>query len=109
MAEAMRHRAVFLAVVTVSALLPFMVPQFALTILIEALIFTLFAMSLDLMVGYCKLLPLWLMTYTPTVIWLVVALLWPAKRISKSGHAIPVILRNEVKWPQLHGLRLKRN
>src|SRR5258708_12738488 len=51
----MRHRAVFLAVVTVSALLPFMVPQFALTILIEALIFSLFAMSLDLMVGYCKL------------------------------------------------------
>ncbi len=51
----MRHRAVFLAVVAVSALLPFMVPQFALTILIEALIFSLFAMSLDLMVGYCKL------------------------------------------------------
>src|SRR5260221_11879599 len=51
----MRHRAVFLAVVAVSALLPFMVPQFALTILIEALIFSLFAMSLDLMVGYCQL------------------------------------------------------
>jgi len=36
-------------------LLPFMVPQYSLTILIEALIFGLFAMSLDLMVGYCRL------------------------------------------------------
>ena len=35
--------------------LPFTVPQYSLTILIEALIFGLFAMSLDLMVGYCKL------------------------------------------------------
>jgi branched-chain amino acid transport system permease protein len=39
----------------VCALLPFAVPQYSLTILIEALIFGLFAMSLDLMVGYCRL------------------------------------------------------
>src|SRR5437667_4876443 len=32
-----------------------MVPQYSLTILIEALIFGLFAMSLDLLVGYCRL------------------------------------------------------
>ena len=31
------------------------VPQYSLTILIEALIFGLFAMSLDLLVGYCRL------------------------------------------------------
>jgi branched-chain amino acid transport system permease protein len=37
------------------ALVPFMVPQYSLTILIEALIFGLFAMSLDLLVGYCRL------------------------------------------------------
>jgi branched-chain amino acid transport system permease protein len=36
-------------------ILPFTVPQYSLTILIEALIFGLFAMSLDLLVGYCKL------------------------------------------------------
>src|ERR1700761_4767052 len=36
-------------------LLPFVVPQYSLTILIEALIFGLFAMSLDLMVGYTRL------------------------------------------------------
>jgi branched-chain amino acid transport system permease protein len=39
----------------VCALLPFVLPQYSLTILIEALIFGLFAMSLDLMVGYCRL------------------------------------------------------
>ena len=39
----------------VCALLPFAVAQYSLTILIEALIFGLFAMSLDLMVGYCRL------------------------------------------------------
>jgi len=39
----------------VCALLPFVVPQYSLTILIEALIFGLFAMSLDLLVGYCRL------------------------------------------------------
>ena len=37
------------------ALLPFVLPQYALTILVEALIFGLLAMSLDLMVGYCRL------------------------------------------------------
>jgi branched-chain amino acid transport system permease protein len=37
------------------AVLPFVVPQHSLTILVEALIFGLFAMSLDLLVGYCRL------------------------------------------------------
>jgi len=36
-------------------LLPWAMPQYAQTILIEALIFGLFAMSLDLMMGYCRL------------------------------------------------------
>src|SRR5436853_187625 len=36
-------------------LLPFLVPQYALTLIVSALIFSLFAMSLDLMVGYCCL------------------------------------------------------
>jgi len=35
--------------------LPFVVPQHSLTILVEALILGLFAMSLDLLVGYCRL------------------------------------------------------
>jgi branched-chain amino acid transport system permease protein len=35
--------------------LPFAVPQYALTVIVAALIFGLFAMSLDLMVGYCRL------------------------------------------------------
>src|SRR2546425_5556334 len=35
--------------------LPFMVPQYALTVIVAALIFGVFAMSLDLMVGYCRL------------------------------------------------------
>src|SRR3989441_12912112 len=35
--------------------LPFMVPQYALTVIVAALIFGLFAMSLDLLVGYCRL------------------------------------------------------
>src|SRR2546425_8295987 len=35
--------------------LPFMVPQYALTVIVAALIFGLFALSLDLMVGYCRL------------------------------------------------------
>jgi branched-chain amino acid transport system permease protein len=39
----------------VCVLLPLLLPQYSLTILIEALIFGLFAMSLDLMVGYCRL------------------------------------------------------
>ncbi len=42
-------------VVLIGVLLPFVVPQYSLTVLIEALIFGLFAMSLDLMVGYCRL------------------------------------------------------
>jgi branched-chain amino acid transport system permease protein len=37
------------------AILPLVVPQHSLTILVEALIFGLFAMSLDLLVGYCRL------------------------------------------------------
>jgi len=37
------------------ALVPFAVPQYALTVIVAALIFGLFAMSLDLMVGYCRL------------------------------------------------------
>ena len=37
------------------AVLPFILPQYTLTIVVEALIFGLFAMSLDLMVGYCRL------------------------------------------------------
>jgi branched-chain amino acid transport system permease protein len=52
---ARRDRVAFLLIVGASVLLPALVPQYALTIIIEALIFSLFAMSLDLMVGYCKL------------------------------------------------------
>jgi branched-chain amino acid transport system permease protein len=50
-----RGRLAFVAVAVVGVLLPFGLPSYALTILIEALIFGLFAMSLDLMVGYCRL------------------------------------------------------
>jgi branched-chain amino acid transport system permease protein len=39
----------------VCVLLPFAIPQYSLTVLIEALIFGLLAMSLDLLVGYCRL------------------------------------------------------
>jgi len=42
-------------VAIVGALVPFLVPQYALTVIVAALIFGLFAMSLDLMVGYCRL------------------------------------------------------
>ena len=42
-------------VVTAVRVLPLVVPQHSLTILVEALIFGLFAMSLDLLVGYCRL------------------------------------------------------
>jgi branched-chain amino acid transport system permease protein len=45
----------FAAAAAACALLPLLVPQYSLTILIEALIFGLFAMSLDLLVGYCRL------------------------------------------------------
>jgi branched-chain amino acid transport system permease protein len=39
----------------VALLVPFVVPQYSLTVIVAALIFSLFAMSLDLMVGYCRL------------------------------------------------------
>jgi branched-chain amino acid transport system permease protein len=42
-------------VMLLGIVLPLVLPQYSLTILIEALIFGLFAMSLDLMVGYCRL------------------------------------------------------
>src|ERR1700687_3561105 len=42
-------------VAVAGALVPFVVPQYSLTLIIAALIFGLFAMSLDLMVGYCRL------------------------------------------------------
>jgi branched-chain amino acid transport system permease protein len=45
----------FAVVALAGALLPFVVPQYSLTIIVAALIFGLFAMSLDLMVGYCRL------------------------------------------------------
>jgi branched-chain amino acid transport system permease protein len=45
----------FAGTVLTCALLPFVLPQYTLTIVVEALIFGLFAMSLDLMVGYCRL------------------------------------------------------
>lgn len=51
----MRGRLVLLAIAGVSALLPFGVPPYVLTVLTEALIVGLFAMSLDLMVGYGRL------------------------------------------------------
>jgi branched-chain amino acid transport system permease protein len=41
--------------VAACVLLPFAIPQYSLTVLIEALIFGLLAMSLDLLVGYCRL------------------------------------------------------
>jgi branched-chain amino acid transport system permease protein len=43
------------AVAAVASLVPFVVPEYSLTVIIAALIFGLFAMSLDLMVGYCRL------------------------------------------------------
>ena len=45
----------FALVAAAGAILPFVVPQYSLTVIIAALIFGLFAMSLDLMVGYCRL------------------------------------------------------
>src|SRR3974390_3216160 len=45
----------FALTVGICMMLPFMVPQYSLTVLIEALIFGLFAMSLALLVGYCRL------------------------------------------------------
>jgi branched-chain amino acid transport system permease protein len=43
------------AVAALASLVPFVVPEYSLTVIIAALIFGLFAMSLDLMVGYCRL------------------------------------------------------
>jgi branched-chain amino acid transport system permease protein len=43
------------AAAVLCGLLPLALPQYTLTIVVEALIFGLFAMSLDLMVGYCRL------------------------------------------------------
>lgn len=51
----MRGKLGFAATAGALALLPFVVPQYSLTVIVEALIFGLFAMSLDLMVGYCRL------------------------------------------------------
>ena len=45
----------FSIVALAAAVVPFVVPQYALTVIVAALIFGLFAMSLDLMVGYCRL------------------------------------------------------
>jgi branched-chain amino acid transport system permease protein len=50
-----RGKLAFLAVAIVGALLPTFAPPYVVTILVEALIFGLFAMSLDLLVGYCRL------------------------------------------------------
>ncbi len=51
----MHWRLHFAVTAAACAVLPFAVPQYALTVLVEALIFGLFAMSLDLLVGYCRL------------------------------------------------------
>jgi branched-chain amino acid transport system permease protein len=51
----MRARVTFIAVVVVLCALGPLVPPFTLTLVTEALIFGLFAMSLDLMVGYTRL------------------------------------------------------
>src|SRR5256885_10133423 len=51
----MDWRARFGLVALAACVVPFVVPQYSLTIIIAALIFGLFAMSLDLMVGYCRL------------------------------------------------------
>src|SRR3982075_967597 len=45
----------FAIVALAGALVPFVVPPYALTVIVAALIFGLFAMSLDLMVGFCRL------------------------------------------------------
>jgi branched-chain amino acid transport system permease protein len=45
----------FLVTAAACAVLPLVVPQHSLTILVEALTLGLFAMSLDLLVGYCRL------------------------------------------------------
>jgi len=45
----------FAAAAIICALIPIAAPQYLLTVLVEMLIFGLFAMSLDLIVGYCRL------------------------------------------------------
>ncbi|MGI9418553.1 MAG: branched-chain amino acid ABC transporter permease [Geminicoccaceae bacterium] len=45
----------FVAVAVAACLVPFVTPNYLLTVVIEALIFGLFAMSLDLLVGYTRL------------------------------------------------------
>ena len=51
----MSWRLALALVAGVALLVPFVVPQYSLTVIVSALIFSLFAMSLDLMVGYCRL------------------------------------------------------
>jgi branched-chain amino acid transport system permease protein len=51
----MKWRLGLAAVAALASLVPFVVPEYSLTVIIAALIFGLFAMSLDLMVGYCRL------------------------------------------------------
>lgn len=51
----MGWKTVFAATAALGVLCPFVVPQYSLTVIVEALIFGLFAMSLDLMVGYTRL------------------------------------------------------
>ena len=51
----MNWRLGFVVTAAACAVLPLVVPQHSLTILVEALILGLFAMSLDLLVGYCRL------------------------------------------------------
>ena len=51
----MRERLIIALVVALLCFVPLVVPTFTLTLIIEALIFGLFAMSLDLMVGYTRL------------------------------------------------------
>ena len=51
----MNWRLGFVVTAAACTVLPLVVPQHSLTILVEALILGLFAMSLDLLVGYCRL------------------------------------------------------
>jgi branched-chain amino acid transport system permease protein len=51
----LQFRLTFAVATIACGILPLVVPQYSLTILVEALIFGLFAMSLDLLVGYCRL------------------------------------------------------
>jgi branched-chain amino acid transport system permease protein len=50
-----QFRLTFAVAAVACGILPLVVPQYSMTILVEALIFGLFAMSLDLLVGYCRL------------------------------------------------------